>query len=290
MMWYNGNYRIETPALLDTTERMSVRKYTMDSIPHKICSKCKADKPLTAFAFDKSRIDGHTYVCKECVSAFQSVDYEELKNKRRRKALGLKVCPMCKQEKPFSEFHKNKAHSNDVDPYCKQCSSERKAQHRIENPEPYKIRALTYYWGNRDELREKAHAKYTLNPLPFLIRGRKAYEKNKPKIQASHRVYYLTHKPEHNARINKRRSLMIQAEGTHTADELKELYEPQDARCGYCGMPLFGDVHRDTHIDHMIPLSRGGTNWIENMLYACEPCNLSKNTKTPDEWKAVRGW
>ncbi len=35
----------------------------------KTCRTCHESKPLTAFANDKSRADGHTYVCRQCRNA-----------------------------------------------------------------------------------------------------------------------------------------------------------------------------------------------------------------------------
>jgi hypothetical protein len=49
--------------------------------------------------------------------------------------------------------------------------------------------------------------------------------------------------------------------------------------CQYCGAK---DVK--LHCDHVIPVSRGGTNDDENLATACETCNLRKYNKTPQEW------
>ena len=37
----------------------------------------------------------------------------------------MKTCPKCKTDKPFSDFHKDKTRSDDVQCYCKDCSSKR---------------------------------------------------------------------------------------------------------------------------------------------------------------------
>lgn len=38
------------------------------------------------------------------------------------------------------------------------------------------------------------------------------------------------------------------------------------------------------HLEHKIPLSRGGSNLYENLAVACQRCNCSKRSKTPEEF------
>ncbi len=53
-------------------------------------------------------------------------------------------------------------------------------------------------------------------------------------------------------------------------------------RCWYCGK-----LEPVMHVDHAIPLSKGGTeNWT-NLVRACGPCNLRKNSKTEQEFFAL---
>ncbi|QDP58780.1 MAG: hypothetical protein GOVbin1573_67 [Prokaryotic dsDNA virus sp.] len=49
--------------------------------------------------------------------------------------------------------------------------------------------------------------------------------------------------------------------------------------CRYCWQRC-----KDIHIDHLVPLSKGGTNNLENLVVACRPCNLSKGAKDWFEW------
>jgi len=67
--------------------------------------------------------------------------------------------------------------------------------------------------------------------------------------------------------------------GAHGADvELQK--RSQNGLCWWCG-----DPHGDNYeVDHRIPLSRGGTNWPENICIACFDCNRSKHNKLPHEW------
>jgi len=52
-------------------------------------------------------------------------------------------------------------------------------------------------------------------------------------------------------------------------------------KCTYCGatdVPLV--------CDHVIPRGRGGSDQMDNLVAACDPCNTAKGTRTPEEWKS----
>ena len=46
--------------------------------------------------------------------------------------------------------------------------------------------------------------------------------------------------------------------------------------CQYCGRRPPEVI---LHVDHRIPVSKGGTNELENLLAACEDCNLGKSDR-----------
>jgi hypothetical protein len=52
--------------------------------------------------------------------------------------------------------------------------------------------------------------------------------------------------------------------------------------CTYCG------ATNQLEGDHIVPLSRGGSNALTNLATACRPCNLSKGWKTFAEWRSRR--
>lgn len=52
--------------------------------------------------------------------------------------------------------------------------------------------------------------------------------------------------------------------------------------CFYCAV----DCDEGFHVDHFIPLSKGGAHVLTNLRIACAPCNLRKNAKMPDEFMA----
>lgn len=72
------------------------------------------------------------------------------------------------------------------------------------------------------------------------------------------------------------------ADGDFSKEDIEKIYASQDGRCAYCGTELNGKFH----IDHIHPLSRGGSNWPNNLACACAKCNTSKRDKTVAEWRS----
>jgi 5-methylcytosine-specific restriction endonuclease McrA len=49
--------------------------------------------------------------------------------------------------------------------------------------------------------------------------------------------------------------------------------------CQYCGKQ-----DPNGEVDHVLSLSRGGPDMLENLVWACQECNAQKGDKTPREW------
>jgi 5-methylcytosine-specific restriction endonuclease McrA len=92
--------------------------------------------------------------------------------------------------------------------------------------------------------------------------------------------YRLRH-PEIRRLIGQtRRAREAGAAGSYTAAEWIALVTEYGSRCAYCRAlaPL--------QPDHRVPLARGGTNHIDNILPACGACNRRKHTMTEEEFRA----
>jgi hypothetical protein len=59
----------------------------------------------------------------------------------------------------------------------------------------------------------------------------------------------------------------------------QKVLERDDYTCSYCGRR----GGRLT-LDHVVPVSRGGTSELRNLVTACVSCNSAKGTRTPQEW------
>jgi hypothetical protein len=86
------------------------------------------------------------------------------------------------------------------------------------------------------------------------------------------------------ARAHNRRARKRNAIGTHTVEELHQQLKRQKGRCYYCGVKL-GKGRDSWNGDHVVPLSRGGTNYIDNIVISCPTCNYNKSTKFLHEWE-----
>lgn len=57
------------------------------------------------------------------------------------------------------------------------------------------------------------------------------------------------------------------------------VFKRDNYRCRYCG-----EDRVILHCDHMVPVSRGGSNDESNLVAACGSCNSSKGAKLLSEW------
>ena len=64
----------------------------------------------------------------------------------------------------------------------------------------------------------------------------------------------------------------------------RDLHTCQSPNCNYCN--LEGD---NLHIDHILPISRGGKTTPQNLQVLCAKCNHDKFTKTNQEWYSSMG-
>ena len=149
----------------------------------------------------------------------------------------------------------------------------------------------------KDPERQKAYAREWLKRNPQKAReATRRWNKTHPdQRRAAKRLYYARHREQHKAvmaayhrahpevlraKSNAYRARARAAEGQFTSAEWRALVERYQGRCAYRGE--FGPLE----VDHRIPLSRGGTNSIDNVLPACRPCNAAKGQLTEAEFRA----
>lgn len=89
----------------------------------------------------------------------------------------------------------------------------------------------------------------------------------------------LWESPELKPRLEALR--MAREKGSHTGAEWLTYVAQRESRCEYCGR----DCGADPTKDHRIPISKGGSDGIENLAVCCLACNQHKSTSTEREFR-----
>ena len=154
------------------------------------------------------------------------------------------ACGDCGETKPAAEFHRSKSRGSGLARRCMACASD---YHRA------------YRATRRAELAAYHREWAEKNPLRVRVLGARA--------------------------ARRRRVAVKNAEGQHEAADVTRLWHRQRGECARCGL-RFGPRPEagGFHVDHVTPLSRGGSDWPRNLQLLCAPCNLAKGSKTPAEF------
>ena len=117
-------------------------------------------------------------------------------------------------------------------------------------------------------------------------RGMEYREKNKDVIAQKKASYYEQNPHQIRAANSKRRALLLQAEGSFTQKDVDTIIKSQKYLCIVCHCKLATTYE----VDHIVPLSAGGTNLKTNLQVLCKPCNRSKGAKDPIAFMQARGF
>ena len=168
----------------------------------------------------------------------------------------VKLCAACKNEKDGK-------HPS----YCKSCKNKRNKEYHQNNKEKIK----EYYQNNKEKILEQ-RKEYRENNKEYYKEYKKEYRKNNP----------------HKARETDRKRRALKQKNIHkpyTEDQVLKLY---GTNCHICQEEINLSASRSTgaagwgralHIDHVIPLSKGGPDSLDNVKPSHGLCNLQKNNK-----------
>lgn len=200
----------------------------------------------------------------------------------------FKKCTRCGETKLFTQFSVKKETKSGRNSQCKECcnaalreynatpeSIQQRKENRIKRrSDPQEVEKDRARDRERwDEDRKQAH-----NAL-----SRKLYStpEGKERHDARTQRYLSTDKGKTTRKIRliNRRSAIRGAEGSFSNSEWVSLCERYAFHCLCCGkiFPL-----KKLSADHVIPVSAGGSNDIQNIQPLCLSCNVKKGTKTID--------
>lgn len=96
------------------------------------------------------------------------------------------------------------------------------------------------------------------------------YKENKADIRANAKVWDLANADKRRLYSNNRRAIVNNALGSHTEAEWQAILTRASHRCAACRKKKI--LHRD----HIVPVSKGGSNYALNIQPLCKSCNSSK--------------
>lgn len=142
------------------------------------------------------------------------------------------------------------------------------------------------YHARVEEKREYARDWYRSKRSQVLASCRRRRQANLEKYRQRDRDLYIKEPLRMRAKSARFRAIRKSAPGSHTKEDLQEILKSQRHRCGYCRTKL---TARNVNIDHIKPISRGGSNDRRNLQALCRDCNLSKSAKDPIEFAQANG-
>lgn len=158
--------------------------------------------------------------------------------------------------------------------------------------------------ANRDRVRAAALEQYYKHKERYLENGRKWRAANRERQRATERLRHAKNPEKARARWAKYRKdphyiAMSRAHATIRRSrkvtpslnfkDVKAFYKfvtsSMTIECCYCGIKIPGTK---AHIDHFIPLAKGGLHELDNLRASCRKCNQSKGGKLYEEWMQTR--
>lgn len=157
-----------------------------------------------------------------------------------------RLCRKCGENKPSSEFHRDRTRSDGLHPYCKAC--------------------IKAYHDTIVETKAETNRRWQKANAGKVVGYTSKWRQSNPDM----------------ARQNGRRYWASRqgATGDYTLAEWQALcswFGNVCVACGKAGIAL--------HADHIVPLTKGGTNYIENIQPLCSPCNASKGNRRSTDYR-----
>lgn len=144
---------------------------------------------------------------------------------------------------------------------------------------------LLLYWREYyKENREKDKAWRLKNKDRLRALDKKKKDANREKYRAQNREWYKNNPEWAVAKEARRRAAKKSSEKHFSKEDVKRIYDEQNGQCVCCGEPLSGGYH----VDHIIPLSKGGSNGPDNIQLLLPVCNVQKKDRDNDEFMRSR--
>jgi 5-methylcytosine-specific restriction endonuclease McrA len=205
----------------------------------------------------------------------------------------MKICNKCNKQKESTEFYEHSGYRDGLDGTCKACQIKRVLDTRKKHRYKFLKYSRAYYRKNRTKLIAAAMAYTKAHQVQRRLRENAWYKANLARCREQHRLASrewrkknpdgakactARYRWKHHKYLQQTRWMRDCWPTGLTAAEWKMLKQQYGYRCAYCGK------RKALTIDHIVPLCRGGTHEVSNILPACFLCNCSKQGYLLGPW------
>lgn len=256
----------------------------------KLCKSCGETKPMTSeHYFADLKRGGVQPTCKPCRAAARRALYhrnivQPREASRELLPEGVKRCRDCDDVKVLAHFFSAPECRKGVRPECKECTLKHQSlAWRRMNPNKRRQRTTPFLPG---ETKRCGHCglEKAANLKEFGENRRTPHGLSSPCRECTRvRSLELSKRPDQRekrraAKLN-RQARLRGATGYVGPKLINGMLAKQDYCCFWCS-----EVLMKYHVDHVVPVSRGGTHEPINLVVTCPTCNLRKNDRLPWEW------
>ncbi len=205
-----------------------------------------------------------------------------------------KKCTTCKERKSLDKFSKSKNRWDGLNPVCKPCDSKKNKKYYKTNHEKQIAKFKKYReemgaslrnrlkdWQrkNKDKVKNYYYKYLGKDGSAEKIKAQQKRwrDNNKERTAIKVKKWADENKDKRALTAEKRRVAKVNNGGTILASEWRALKEFYGNKCLCCGR-----TDATLTLDHVIPISKGGTHTIDNAQPLCGSCNSSKHTKIID--------
>lgn len=176
----------------------------------------------------------------------------------------------------MDQYSPDKTRPSGFKPECKSCHADRTRAYYAANAEKRRAYRRAYVAQHPDRVRAIDRRSRQKNADKVAAARKVAYQKNRQYYAEKNARWVRENPVENRLRRARYRARKAGAEGSFSKAEFLDLCEKYGNVCLCCRSsdPL--------EPDHVVPLSKGGTNWIDNIQPLCRSCNARKKDREVD--------
>lgn len=181
-------------------------------------------------------------------------------------------CVVCAYDDRTAWKAANRDKVNELERGYRERNNEAINARRRANYPVQKLVMQAYYEANAETIKAQVKERRLADPDGHRAKQQAYYAANKAAAFKRTAECDARHPEKKRARRINYRARVNGAEGSHTGGDIKALYEKQGGHCVYCNVELGSSYH----VDHIVALSKGGSNWPSNLQLTCSDCNNRK--------------